>query len=89
MLKLARSVVTPVWVLLMVATAASWSLAVDHSFGIHKAATVVVLIVAFVKVALIGLYFMELRHAPPVLRNMFHVWYLAVCSVVVGIYLAS
>jgi hypothetical protein len=89
MLKLARSAVTPVWVLLMIATAASWSLATDHGIGIHKAVTVAVLVVAFVKVALIGMYFMELRHAPPWLRNIFHVWYFAVSSVVVAIYLAS
>jgi hypothetical protein len=89
MLKLARSAVTPVWVLLMVATAASWSLAAHHGIGIHKVVTVAVLVVAFVKVALIGLHFMELRYAPPLLRNIFHVWYLAVCTVVVVIYLAS
>jgi heme/copper-type cytochrome/quinol oxidase subunit 4 len=89
MLKLAQSAVTPVWVLLMIATAASWSLAADHRFEIHKAVTVAVLAVAFVKVALIGMYFMELRHASPWLRNIFHVWYFAVCSVVVVMYLAS
>jgi Prokaryotic Cytochrome C oxidase subunit IV len=89
MLKLARSAVTPVWVLLMVATAASCSLAAHHGIGIHKVVTVAVLLVAFVKVALIGLYFMELRHAPPLLRHIFHGWYLAVCTVVVVIYLAS
>jgi Prokaryotic Cytochrome C oxidase subunit IV len=51
--------------------------------------TVAVLVVAFIKVSLIGLYFMELRHAPPLLRSIFDVWYCAVCSAVVGIYLAS
>ena len=83
------SAVTPVWVLLMIATAASWSLAAHHEIGSHRVVTVAVLVVAFAKVGLIGLYFMELRHAPPLLRNIFHAWYLAVCSLVVGIYLAS
>src|SRR5262249_53703023 len=87
--KLAQSAVAPVWILLMIATAASWSLAADHGIGIHKAVTVAVLVVAIVKVALIGLYFMELRQAPPLLRNIFHAWYLALGSVVVVIYLAS
>ena len=89
MLKLARSAVTPVWVLLMIATAVGWSLAAGQRLEIHKAVTVAVLAVAFVKVAFIGMYFMELRHAPPWLRNIFHVWYFVVCSVVVVIYLAS
>jgi Prokaryotic Cytochrome C oxidase subunit IV len=89
MLRLAHSEVTPVWVLLMIATATSWSLAGDHGVAVPKAVTVAVLVVAFAKVALIGLYFMDLRHAPPWLRNIFHVWYFAVCSVVVVIYLAS
>jgi hypothetical protein len=35
------------------------------------------------------MYFMELRHAPPWLRNVFHLWYFAVCSAVIGIDLAS
>jgi hypothetical protein len=43
--------------------------------------------VAFVKARLIGLYFMDLRHAPTALRVLFEAWCVAVCGTVIGLYL--
>src|SRR5437764_113126 len=68
MTALARTVVTPVWLLLVVATVISWMLGANYGPGNHEAATVTVMVVSFVKVGFVGLYFMELRHAPLALR---------------------
>jgi hypothetical protein len=69
-----------VWTLLVVATITSWSLG---------GATVAVLVVAFVKVRLVGLYFMELRSAPVPLRLLFEGWVVVVCSILIGLYLSG
>jgi hypothetical protein len=54
--------------------------------GVSRAA--VVMTIAAIKLSLVGLYFMELRHAPPALTVVFHVWVVAVWGVVIGFYLA-
>lgn len=51
------------WVLLILATVASWALGDSHAPS-HQLASVVVIGVAFVKVRFVGRYFMELRDAP-------------------------
>lgn len=89
MLTLARTAATPVWLLLIAATAVSLRLGAGHGFDSHALATVVVMTVAFIKVRFIGMYFMELRHAPFPLRLAFHAWYTVGCAVVLGIYLLS
>lgn len=85
----ARQPVTAVWGLLMVATALSWMVGTDHDIIVDSTefATVTVLIIAFAKVQLIGLHFMELRDAPRALTAVFGTWVVAVCAVVSGIYL--
>lgn len=88
MSRLLRTAATPVWGALVLATALSWWLGTDHGLS-AATATVVVLIVAFVKVRFVGLYFMELRHAPLSLRALFEGWCLVVCAVVVGMYLVG
>jgi caa(3)-type oxidase subunit IV len=62
---LLRTPATGVWVVLIVATAATWTLGTNHGFGNHTLASVAILLIAFIKVRLVGLYFMELRDAPP------------------------
>lgn len=89
MMVLARTAVTPVWLLLMAATGLSLWLGADHGLGARTLATVVVIAVAFVKVRFIGMYFMELRHAPLALRLAFHAWCAVGCLAVVGIYLVT
>ncbi|HEX6389559.1 MAG TPA: cytochrome C oxidase subunit IV family protein [Solirubrobacteraceae bacterium] len=78
---LIRTPATPVWVLLMAATVLS--VAVGGAHG----TTVLVLAVAFVKVRFIGLYFMELRDAPPLLRLAFEGWCLLIGTLVIVMYL--
>lgn len=91
MLALARTAVTPVWLVLMLATAISLWFGADHGLGLNNdtAITAIVMIVAFIKARFIGMYFMELRHAPLPLRVIFHLWYTAACTAILAIYLLS
>jgi hypothetical protein len=50
---------------------------------------VALIAVAFVKVRLVGLYFMELRAAPLALRVVFEGWVVATGGVLVGLYLSG
>ena len=85
---LLKSRVSLVWLGLIVATVISWRIGTDH--GLHASlATVVVLLVAFVKVRFVGLYFMELRDAPVWLRTIFEAYCLLVCIVLTVMYLAA
>jgi hypothetical protein len=45
------------------------------------------MLVAFIKVRFVGLYFMELRDAPHVLRGLFEGYCLVVCAMILGFYL--
>lgn len=65
-----------VWAVLVAATLASWSLGGGNA---------VVVAVAFVKVRLVGLYFMELRTAPLPLRGLFEGWVLVTGAVLIGL----
>jgi len=77
---LIRTPATPVWALLVAATVLS--VAVGGAHG----TTVVVLAVAFVKVRFIGMYFMELREAPPLLRLAFEGWCLLIGTLTILMY---
>ena len=73
-----------VWLLLVVLTFCSWETTVIAG-GRHIAA-MIVLLLAFFKVRLIGLEFMELRTAPLPLRGAFEIWLIGTCTVLVGLY---
>jgi heme/copper-type cytochrome/quinol oxidase subunit 4 len=79
------------WVLLLAATAISLWVGADHSvaLGGPAIASVAVLVVAFVKVAVIGMFFMELRHAPVEMRQVFAGTLIVSCSALVAIYLLT
>lgn len=79
-----------VWLFLIAATMVSWALGTDHG-GIenHTAASLIILAVAFVKIRFIGLYFMDLKDAPLVLRAIIEAYCLVVFCVVTGFYLAG
>jgi Prokaryotic Cytochrome C oxidase subunit IV len=47
------------------------------------------LLIAFIKVRLVGLYFMELRGAPTVLRGLFEAYCAIACTVVIGVFLLT
>lgn len=86
---LLRNRVGAVWLALVAATLVSWSLGSHHWLNGSRAASLTVLVVAFVKVRLIGLHFMELRAAPLGLRLAFETWVVVVCSVLIGLYLSG
>ena len=88
---LIRTPVTPVWLLLVLATAVSWWLGADQGLGadLHKLATVLVMSVAFIKVGFVGSYFMELRHAPLGLRLFFGAWCSVFLTLILVLYLAG
>jgi hypothetical protein len=73
------------WVILVAATLASFALGADHGTG--SLIAVGVLAIAAFKVRLVGLDFMELRHAPIPLRAAFEVYCVALWALLSGLYL--
>jgi predicted signal transduction protein with EAL and GGDEF domain len=86
---LLRTRATTVWFALIAATLVSWALGTDHGLGDHRAASTVILLVAFTKIRFVGLYFMELRDAPIALRIIFEGYCIVVFAAVLGTYLAT
>jgi amino acid transporter len=84
-----RTPATAVWAALLLATLATWMLGAGHTMLVDSArtATVFVIVIAFVKVDLVGRYFMELQHAPRRLALLFNGWTVITCAAVVGLYL--
>src|ERR1700749_586749 len=76
-----------VWFVLIAATLLSWYLGAERGVQNAHLATVLIVIVAFIKWRFVGLYFMELRDAPVPLRLIFEAQCLTVCAVVLGVYL--
>lgn len=85
---LLRSPITVVWAGLILATSVSWVLG-TQSAEESTGAGVAVMLVAFLKIRFVGLYFMELRHAPVTLRGIFEGYVLVVAAAVIGLYLAA
>lgn len=73
------------WLILIVATGAAFAVGVEHGTG--SAVVIVVLAIAAVKVRLVGLDFMELRHAPPVLRALLEAYCVLLWAVLSSLYL--
>lgn len=84
---LVRTPATAVWALLITATAVSWALGTQHGMANHQLASVIILLIAFIKVRLVGMYFMELREAPNVLRGLFEAYCVVVCSMLLGVFI--
>jgi hypothetical protein len=80
-----RARTTVVWAILVGATLVSWAVGSEHGTG--SLIAVIVLGVAAVKVRFVGLDFMELRHAPLVLRAAFESYCMALWCVLSGMYL--
>ena len=78
--------VTIVWLILTGATLVSWFLSEQGGPNGYVLIGSVILIVAFVKVRLVGSYFMELRRAPLVLRTIFDCYCVLTCGVLIGIF---
>ncbi len=86
---LLRTPASVVWLVLVGATAVSWTLGTDNGLGpdTQRLAGIAILAIAFVKVRFIGLYFMELREAPSVLRGFFELYCAAVGTLVLALFL--
>ena len=78
---------TAVWLLLVGATGLSWEFGHGFGFGADfRYGTVAVVIIAFIKLRIVFLEFMELRHAPLRLRLAFEAWTVVVCASVLILY---
>ncbi len=73
-----------IWLLLIVVTLFSWESAALSDKRDMVATGILVL--AFFKVRMIGLEFMELRTAPLPLRIVFEVWVVGICAILLGLY---
>lgn len=73
------------WLLLVAATVISWAVGAEHGTG--SMVVLVVLAIAALKVRLVGLDFMELRHAPIPLRAAFELYCFTIWAVLSGLYL--
>jgi heme/copper-type cytochrome/quinol oxidase subunit 4 len=83
-----RTPASLVWLLLMAATCATtWWLAKESLSA--TIGTVSILVIAAIKARLVLLHFMELKHAPWLVRLLFEVWILIVTAAVLGIYLQT
>jgi hypothetical protein len=88
MRSLRRDAAVIVWLVLVLATFLSWWLATEPWHG-GALGAVAIFIVAAVKVRLVGLHFMELADAHPVLRAMFELYVLALLAGLVAFFLAA
>ncbi len=73
------------WFILVVATGIGWWLGHASQSGGQgeRLATAGVIIVAFIKVWIVGFQFMELRHAPRWLRLGYDAWTVVICATLV------
>jgi cytochrome c oxidase subunit IV len=77
-----------IWGLLFVLTCGSFLLGSDHGLGAAtRTALCMVLVIAVVKARLVGSFFMDLRRAPPIHRNVVDAWLLITGATVIGMYL--
>lgn len=77
-----------VWAVLVAATTVSWLLGAHDPVN-RTASTVAVIVIAFIKVHLVGIHFMSLDRAPRSLRIIFDTWVVTVCAILVGLYLCA
>ncbi|KKF00643.1 hypothetical protein EUA04_22865 [Mycolicibacterium obuense] len=73
------------WLVLIAATVVSWAVGAEHGTG--STIGVLVLGIAAIKVRLVGLDFMELRHAPIALRAAFEAYCVGMWALLSGLYL--
>ncbi len=86
---LARSnrAISYVWLVLIVLTLVSWGAGIEERVGGHHTALVLaILTISVVKVRMVGLYFMELRHAPIPLRAVFEGYCLVLFGLLSGMF---
>jgi hypothetical protein len=70
----ARDAVTIVWVVLTFGTLLSWWVGAEHGIAVQPVAGSVLVLIAAVKVCLVGESFMEVGAQPRAIRIAFQVW---------------
>lgn len=86
---LLKNRITTIWLFLAMLTCISWLLADNfsvHINGTHRWITATLILLAFFKVRLVIIHFMELGLAPISLRCLFEVWGVVVCISVLVLY---
>ena len=84
-----RTLANPVvilWMVLAAITLTSWAVSAEHILGSAHNLSALLFVIAFVKVWLIGRYFMELRSAAVPLRRLFDGWVLVVGALLCVMY---
>ena len=78
---------TLAWLMLLAGTGVVWWLGQTDRSGEQAGALAIagVIVVAFIKVWIVGFQFMELRHAPRWLRHAFDAWIAVVCIALIVI----
>jgi len=84
-----RARATVIWCVLIAATVVSWYFGTNQLTTSHAVAAVVVITVAFAKIYLIGMNFMELRTAPVLYRNLFRGYCTLVYAALVATFLVT
>ncbi|HEX4189507.1 MAG TPA: cytochrome C oxidase subunit IV family protein [Marmoricola sp.] len=82
-----RAKPTRVWLVLVAITVVSVVTAGGHGSGSRIG--LVALVLATVKARFVGLDFMELRHAPRLLRTLFELYCVAIAGTLVVVYLVA
>ena len=80
-----HSRLTMVWAALVLATVVSWTLGADRDIS-PRATGVAVIVIAFVKIWIVGRNFMELRRAPLLLMITFDLWTSVVAAVMLALF---
>ena len=78
--------ITIAGVFLFIGTVTSWFLAPEEDYLEPLIPGLIIILIAFLKVRLILMYFMELRIAPQPWRGLFEAWMAVACAVVMLLY---
>jgi hypothetical protein len=88
-MSVAKSKETAVWLLLAGLTMVSWLLGNKYSVlepDQFRYMTAAVVVLAFFKIRLVVMYFMEILHAPLPLRAIFEIWCGLFCVILIVIF---
>jgi hypothetical protein len=80
---------TLIWVILLAATGLSWGMGSVFGGSGIRSAGVCIIVVAFLKVRLVILEFMEIRRAPVPMRLAGEVWVLTLCATLMTLFLKA
>ncbi len=83
---LLRTRVSFVWLILIAATAMSWEMGHGAGFDDIRDARAAIIVIAFIKVRFVILDFMEIRHAPRIVRAVGETWGIVVCGLLIALY---